>query len=326
MLKPNKIKKSKLVNKKILLFNPRPSANTFFEGVPLSLLSLSRILDAEGGYDIKIVSAEQACDYIKTILEFAEDAICFGITSMTGYQIQDGINIAKAVREKYPKIPIVWGGWHPSICPDQTVMSPFADIVIRGQGEKTFTELVHKLENNLPLSGVLGITYKKKGRVFTNSDRPTEDINNFPPLPYHLVDMEKCVRNSEYGSRTVDYISSIGCPYRCAFCSEREVNKGRWSGLTPKKVINDLKLLVTKYNINTVYFHDSNFFVNEERVREICKGIIKNKLSLKLGQLDARTSQLVNYKKDTWELMSKSGFVSLLVGAESGSQQVLDFI
>jgi len=312
--------------KKIVLFSPKPASNAFFDGVPISLLAISRLLDAEGGYDIRIVSAGPANNYAQTILELVDGAICLGISSMTGYQIQDGLSVARAVREKYSNIPIVWGGWHPSICPDQTIGNSNVDIVARGQGERTFTEIVHRLENHLPLNNVAGISYKRNGKIYRNPDRLFEDINNFPPLPYHLIDMENYVRVSEFGSRTIDYISSIGCPHRCAFCSDRMVNKGRWSGLSPKRVIDDLKFLVAKYDINAVFFQDSNLFVDEERVKKICQGIIKNKLSLKLGQLDARTSQLIHYNKDTWKLMKESGVVSLLVGAESGSQRVLDYI
>lgn len=315
-------------NNRIVLFGPKPAADAFFDGVPMALLGVSRILDAEGGYDIKIISASSKENYLQTIDKLlAEGAICIGISSMTGYQIQDGLNVAKMVRQKYPHIPIVWGGWHPTICPEQTVVNPYVDIVVRGgQGERTFAELVHALKANKPLKNILGISYKAKGKVIHNSDRSLEDINNFPPLPYHLIDMEKYIRVSEYGSRTIDYVSSIGCPHRCAFCSEKMVNHRRWSGLEPKKVVDDLKLLSTKYKVNAVFFQDSNFFVNEERVRDICKRLIKLKLPLKLGQLDARTSQLVKYRKDTWAMMRDSGFVSLLVGAESGSQKVLDFI
>lgn len=322
-----KSSKNKAIStKKIVLFSPKPASNAFFEGAPISLLSISRLLDAEGGYDIKIISATSKYDYSQTILSMMDGAICFGISSMTGYQIQDGLDVAMAVKKKYPNVPIVWGGWHPSICPDQTIRNSNVDIVVRGQGERTFMEIVHKLENRSPLNNVAGTSYKHNGKIFHNLDRPFEDINNFPPLPYHLVNMEDYIRVSEYGSRTIDYISSIGCPHRCAFCSDRLINKGRWSGLSPKRVVDDLKLLVNKYGINTIFFQDSNFFVDEERVKKICQGIIKNNLQLRLGQLDARTSQLVRYHKNTWRLMKKSGVVSLLVGAESGSQQVLDFI
>lgn len=313
--------------KRIILFSPRPAANAFFDGVPIALLAVSRLLDKESEYDIQIVAASGNENYIRKIVRLSKGALCVGISSMTGYQIRDGLDVAMAVRKKYPKTPLIWGGWHPTICPDQTLESQYVDIVVRGgQGERTFAELVHRLERKESLSGLLGISYKTKGKIFHNPDRPFEDINNFPPLPYHLIDVEKYVRASEYGSRTIDYVSSMGCPFRCAFCSEQLVNKRRWSGLSPERVIDDLTLLNSKYKINTIFFHDSNFFVDENRVREICKGIIKNKINIKLGQLDARTSQLVKYKPSTWKLMKDSGFVSMLVGAESGSQKVLNYI
>lgn len=313
--------------KRIILFSPRPASNAYFDGVPIALLAVSRLLDQEGRYDIKIITASGKENYVKEIVRLASNAICLGISSMTGYQIQDGLEVSRAVKAKYPQLPIIWGGWHPTICADQTLANQLVDIVVRGgQGERTFFELVHRLEEGKSLRGILGISFKHNGKIIHNSERPFENINNFPPLPYHLIDIEKYTRASEYGSRTIDYVSSIGCPHRCSFCSEQLVNKRRWSGLSPERVIDDLRKLNEKYKINTIFFHDSNFFVDENRVREICKGIIKNKIVVKLGQLDARTSQLVRYKKSTWKLMKKSGFVSMLVGAESGSQKVLDYI
>lgn len=313
--------------KRIVLFSPRPAANAYFDGVPIALLAVSRLLDEEGLYDIKIITASGKENYINKIVQLSKGAICVGISSMTGYQIKDGLEVSRAVKEKYPNIPIVWGGWHPTICPDQTLENKYVDIVVRGgQGERTFFELVHCLEKHKSPKGILGVSYKVNGKFFHNVERPFEDVNNFPPLPYHLVEVEKYIRSSEYGSRTIDYVSSMGCPFRCGFCSEQLVNKRRWSGLSAERVVEDLQLLNTKYKVNTIFFHDSNFFVDENRVRDICKGIIKNKISIKLGQLDARTSQLVKYKKSTWKLMKDSGFVSMLVGAESGSRKVLDYI
>lgn len=313
-------------SRKIILFNPKPNPFDYFEGAPLSLLALSRFLDIEGCYDIKIISATPEYDYVQRILETVDNSICLGITCMTGYQIHDGLRAAKAVKQEYPNIPIVWGGWHPSILPNKTVSSPFVDIVVRGQGEITFTELVHKLENNLPLDDVTGITYKKNERIIENPDRPLEDINNFPPLPYHLLDVERIIRVSENGSRTIDYISSVGCPHGCTFCADFRINKGKWSGLKAERVVNDIDSLVKRYNINAVVIHDSNFFVDEQRIVRICKGVLEKEIRIKWGQPNGRTERLLRYHEDTWKLMKQSGFDQILVGAESGSQQVLDFI
>lgn len=311
---------------KIVLYNPNPlSKHQLSRLAPLALLAVARILDKEN-YEINIISP---ClyEYPHTeVLKRCKGAICLGISCITGYQIIDGLNVAKLVRQKYPELPIVWGGWHPSMEPEQTLKSRCADIVVRGQGGRTFTELIHYLEEGKPLRKILGISYKEKGKIFHNPDRPLEDINNFPPLPYHLIDIEKVIYNTEYGSRTINYVSSIGCPFRCNFCEEQVVHKRKWSGLDAKRVVDEIERLVKHYNIESIAFHDSNFFVNRERVRQFCEELIKRKLKIKWGNVNGRTKQLLSYDDELWKLMKKSGLGLILTGAESGFQKMLDFI
>lgn len=310
--------------KKVVLFRPKSSPSYEYIGAPLGLLSIATLIEKD--HDIDIVDAVIDHDYLEKVLDCVEGAVCLGITSMTGYQIHEGLEVAKAVKETYPDIPIVWGGFHPSILPEQTIQSDCVDIVVRGWGIKTFSEIVYNLENNLPLSDILGITYKKNNEVFSTPDRPFEDTNNFPPVPYHLVDVERYVAPGKFASRNINYTSSYGCPFRCGFCAENKVNKRRWSGLTPERVLNDLEMLVEKYRINGIIFSDNNFFVNENRVKEICKGIIDRKLNIKWGHAEGRTGQLARYDESTWELIEKSGCHSILIGAESGSQEALNHI
>jgi radical SAM superfamily enzyme YgiQ (UPF0313 family) len=293
--------------------------------VPLSLLTISAPLE-KSGYDVKIVSAVDTCDYVNQILESLDSAICLGITCMTGYQIHNGLEIAKLVKEKHMDMPIVMGGYHASLLPSQTVANPYVDIVVRGQGEITFSELVHKLEKDLPLNDVLGITYKENGKIITNPDRPFEDVNNFlKPIPYHLIELEDHIRMSEIGSRTIEYISSQGCPYKCGFCCETMFSKRRWSGLNAQRVVRELEFLVSKYGINAVSFQDNNFFVDKERVRLICKGIKERNILIR-WEAQGRIDQLCNFNDELWNLIKESGCHQILVGAESGSQHVLDFI
>ena len=77
---------------------------------PLGLLAISALLDKEG-YDIRILHSYDKDDY-EEVLQHLDKAICVGITSMTGYQIYDGLKFAKLVRDKNPSIPIIWGGIH----------------------------------------------------------------------------------------------------------------------------------------------------------------------------------------------------------------------
>jgi len=318
--------KTQSINKKVVLFFPSPLPyERNWHGVPLALLAISRILDKEK-YNIKIYARHLQKNYLSEILNNSHDSVCLGISAMTGFQIKDGLKLAKAFKKKYPHIPIVWGGWHPSILPNQTVKSRYVDIVVRGPGDVTFPALVEALRLKKDLKNIKGITYKIGHKVITNPDREPVDLGLLPPLPYHLVNIEKCLQNTEYGKRTIPYISSYGCPHRCAFCVEEIVNKRRWKPVPAKIVLKEWQNLIKKYKADSVAVYDSNFFVNEQRVTDICQGMINKKMKLNWGNANGRAGQLSRYKDDTWKLMQKTGCAMILTGAESGSQSALDFI
>lgn len=313
-------------SKKVLLFFPSPLPyERNWHGVPLALLAISRILDQEK-YDIKLYSRYLQKNYEQEILKQGENAICLGISAMTGFQIYDGLKLAKKFKRKYPKIPIVWGGWHPSILPLQTIKDPHVDIVVKGQGDITFTELVHALEKKQGLKNILGIVYKKGKKIYVNQDRPAVDLSKVPPLPYHLVDVNNCTLSTEYGLKTAPYISSYGCPHHCGFCVEEIVNKRSWKGVPANIVLDEWENLCHMYHVDSIAVYDSNFFVDENRVVKICQGLLDRKLNIKWGNANGRAGQLSRYNQKTWKLMEKSGCTMILTGAESGDQKSLDFI
>jgi len=326
ILKNSKTSPLQKSNKKILLYFPTPFPyHRPWKGVPLALLAISRTL-AKEGYDIKIFTHFLSKNVEKEIIKNGNNAICLGISAMTGFQIYDGLKITKKFKKKYPNIPIVWGGWHPSILPLETLKNPYVDIVVRGQGDVTFTKLVKALETKKTLKSVLGISYKKSKKYFHNPDRPPVNLDSLPPLPYHLIDVNKCVFGTEYGEKTIPYISSYGCPHRCGFCVEQIVNKRRWTSLSSKNVVDEWESLIKKYKADSIAVYDSNFFVNEKRTAEICQMLLDRKLNIKWGNANGRVGQLSRYQPKTWELMEKSGCAMILTGAESGSQDALDLI
>jgi hypothetical protein len=108
----------------ILLFNPMPvkhqiailnkkttSLQVPLLNVPLSLLALARMVRQD--FNISIFNAVTDPDYTGQILDACQDALCLAVSSMTCYQIRDGLNVCAAVREQYPDLPIIWGGYHP---------------------------------------------------------------------------------------------------------------------------------------------------------------------------------------------------------------------
>lgn len=312
---------------KIVLLQPYVFSETrIFTGVPLALLGISRILDKEG-YEIKIVTPVEYDNHLEAVLREIKGAICLGVTAITGYSIYDGLRVAKEAKRKYPDLPIVWGGWHPSILPKETASDKNVDIVVKGQGERTFTELVHALEKGKNLKNVLGIVYKDKNKnVIENPDRPLESLDNFPQIPYHLIDINKYHIPVEFGKNALTYYTSYGCPHRCIFCVEQIVNKRKWAGLSPQKAVSEIADMKKKYAIDSVQIIDSNFFISEERSQAFAQALIGKNINIKWGDVNGRTKQMSQYSEKTWKLMKESGLSCILIGAESGDNETLRFM
>ena len=329
------IKMKKKDKNTIVLFNPMPvkhpveirnkmttSLQVPLINVPLSLLAIARMV--KNDHTIKIINAVVDTDYRELILNVCENALCFGVSSMTCYQIRDGLDISKAVKERYPFLPVIWGGYHPTTQPEQTLNNPNIDIVVRGQGELTFKEIVEKLDHNLPLTDISGISYKEEDRIITNPERDFTDLNLFPPIPYDLIDVERHIKDYKFGDRCLDYYISQGCAAGCHFCSEPLFCGRHWSGLEPETVVSELEYLAKTYNIDTFMIRDSDFFLNVNRVKELCKLLIEKDLNLHLSSVNGRMEHLARIDEEVLSLSRRAGVWEVFIGIESGYQDALD--
>jgi radical SAM superfamily enzyme YgiQ (UPF0313 family) len=321
----------------IILFNPMPvkhpvaiqnkkttSLQVPLVNVPLSLLALARMIGDD--FNVKIFNAVVDSGYKDLILSECESALCLAVSSMTCYQIRDGVNVCAAVKERRPGLPVIWGGYHPSTEPVQTLENPNIDIVIRGQGELSFKEVVERLRDKKSLKGIPGVSYKDSSRIINNPDREFKDINVFPPIPYDLVDVEKHIKGYKFGSRCVDYYISQGCAARCDFCSEPLFCGRHWSGLLPETVASELEHLAKTYNIDTFMIRDSDFFLNIGRVKELCELLVKKDLGIRFTSVNGRMEQLARMDDEIWSLIRKAGVNEIFIGFESGYQDALDIM
>lgn len=317
----------KVDDKKIILFFPDPKLEGLtWHRMPFSVLAVSSFLVANG-YNVRIFDERFETDLERKITEASKDALCVGISAFTGNQLAGALRVAQAIRKELPDKPLIWGGWHPSIFPEQTAEDPNVDIAVYGQGERTFFELVEAISKNKPIDDIPGLCYEKDGRIVKSAPRPLEDISNFPAPPLHLINVRNYVgpHDGLDDAMTLSYMSSQGCPHRCGFCADKRVYQRRWFGLKPERVIGDITKLVKEYDLKAIYFEDNNFFVNKTRVEEICKGIIANGLNIKWEAM-GHPRYLAGLNDDFWDLIRKSGCSRILIGAESGDQKILDLI
>src|SRR5262249_26208077 len=134
---------------KIVLYNPM----AVFHTMPLALLAIGSNLD-RNRFDVRIIDARISKDPTHEVLSEIDDALCFGVTLLTGRPIADALKILRAVKAKRPNVTTVVGGWHPSLFRTETLAEPSIDVTVAGQGEGSFAELVERLATNGTLEGI----------------------------------------------------------------------------------------------------------------------------------------------------------------------------
>jgi len=231
-----------------------------------------------------------------------------------------GIRVARQVRESRPDLPIVFGGWHPSLVPDQTLRPEFVDIVVRGQGELTLVEVAQRLAEGKSLEGVRGASIKRDGQPVHEAERPVENLNNLPKPAYHLADFEGYARAR--GKREMGYATSLGCPYACNYCTDQVFYKRRFNAYKAERVVDDVTELVERYRLEEVPFLDSNFLVDTRRAVAIARGLIERKVTVR-WTVQASTDLLCRMSDEDVCLLRESGLYYMGFGTESASQEVL---
>lgn len=210
---------------------------------PFAYLFLAPKL-AENGYEVKIfdLQVENKSDLVKLLKR--NSPIWVGLTTVTGPTITTGLETAKIVRSINPDIPIVWGGPHPTILPEQTAEHDLVDIVVKGEGEHTVVELTKVLEKGRDLKTVDGVVFKKGGKWHVNKDR--EFITNWDAeveLDWTYIDIKKYINHID-GFKNLPIITSRGCPHRCAFCWTVLGYKRKWNGWSAEVAIKKIQKIL----------------------------------------------------------------------------------
>jgi anaerobic magnesium-protoporphyrin IX monomethyl ester cyclase len=298
---------------------------------PHSLLTIAAPL-LKKGYTVKIL--DQRVETIThAILDryLSSDTICVGISSMTGTQIRNALFLAGMVREiTGGKVPIVWGGPHPSVAPVQTLQNENVDIVAIGEGDETFLELVEALDFKQSLSTVKGILYKDGGQPVKTDHRPLLDVNTLLPTPWHLIDVEKYIHKDMYlqnKTRVMDLgQTSRGCPFNCGFCSSASIRERKWRAISVDRSLDMITEDVRRFKLNGIWLRDDEFYINRSRANEICQGFIDRKLDISFYTSGTRADVFMKASDRDIELLKNAGAHTLKFGAESGSQRILDLM
>lgn len=302
---------------RIVLFNPKSAE--WKHRVPMSVLAVGALL--EGRYDYTIVDGNLDPDPETTIASLAPDVL--GVSVMPGPQLRTAIPVTKRLKARFPEMTVVWGGYFASLHLDAVLDSGYVDVVVRGQGETTFLELLDAIAERRDLGEIRGIAFVRDGSIVKTPLRPLVDPNSLPHPPYHRVDVERYLGPSYLGHRTMSFHSSIGCPFTCGFCAVAGVYEGRWMGIDAEPLADEILRQRRDYAIDAVQFVDNNFFVAERRTRRFAE-LVRGSGVAWWGE--ARPDTVMKYSDDTWREMAESGCRMIFYGAETSSEVSLELM
>jgi anaerobic magnesium-protoporphyrin IX monomethyl ester cyclase len=308
---------SHMRSKKVLFFFPAFSSQE--ATAPLGILAVATPL-LRAGYQVRIIDSTITPGFRKAVLKELEDALCLGISLVTGPMIKETVQIARAAKQLYPDKPVILGGWHPSLLPDQTLAAEYVDVVVKGQGEDALLEIVQRIEAGESLKGIAGVGYKEDGRLRFNPPRELRPIRELPPKAYHLADFDAYERVC--GRRWAMYTSSLACPYSCAYCTNEGVYGRKWNALEPKRVVEETTDLVSRYGLKLLWIVDDNFLVDLDRALLIAEGIVRTGVKFDWS-VQASTNLVCRLSVEELKLLRRAGLSQVAQGAESGSPKVL---
>lgn len=311
------------MKKKVLLFNPR-SANSK-PRIPNSILQVAASI--EGIFDYVLVDGNMETEpfqQIKKYLATGEFGY-FGATVMPGPQLRQAIPFSKLIREDFPDIGIIWGGYFPSNQPQVVLSSGFVDVIINGMGDMAFPSLLNNFYQKENWKNINNLIFlDESGAISSTTKDGIYDLDVLPPLPYFRLNsfypIKRYLGKTWLGTKTIAYHSSFGCPFTCSFCAVVPIYNARWKAKTAQNVYEDIMFLKNNYGGNAIEFHDNNFFVSEKRVNEFSDLMMHENM---VWWGEGRIDTIDKYSDASIEKMRKAGCKMIFFGAETGNDALL---
>jgi radical SAM superfamily enzyme YgiQ (UPF0313 family) len=310
----------------ILFVNPRATrpANRRF---PLSLMAVGAALPPERTWEIvdgnlpEMDPLENITGIVERQKGSGDPVAAIALTVMPGPQLVSAVPLSRALKQRLPDVPIVWGGNFGSLYPAPVLNAPYVDWLVRGQGEQTFFELLDVIDGKRDPHEVAGIGFRDHdGTHVLTPERPWVGPDDLPDPPYHKIAVEQYLHPTFLGRRSGVYQASIGCPFGCNFCGVIAVFGRREKVQAPARVAANLGFLARQHGMDSVHFYDNNFFLNERHARELAAALAP--LGLRWW-CEARVDTLCRFSDETWRMLRRAGLAMVFCGAESGSDEVL---
>jgi radical SAM superfamily enzyme YgiQ (UPF0313 family) len=288
--------------------------------IPFGLGYLASVIERDSDARVSIIDAKAEDltlqETLHRVMVMSPDMVGIGTST---YDYNDGVTLARMIKERVPDISICLGGSHVSALPEAALENTFIDFVVRGEGEYTFLELV----KGYSCKKIKGLSYKDGGTVVHNADRPVTPLDDLPRLSYHLLPMEKYFPTAGQCRRLPAgaMVVSRGCPGRCIFCCSSVTGK-RMRRFSPQRIQDEITFLVETYKIREIVFMDDTMTYPREEMVTLCNLMKSSQYDL-IWDCSTRVDCV---DKPLLTLMKEAGCNQISFGIESGNDRVLNSI
>lgn len=295
--------------------------------MPFSLLTIAKPLIDDGQVDVAIFDGNQSKpdEWPRFLDEHLDRAVCIGISIMTGgQQIRHALSMAHEAKARGKCPPVVFGGPHVNVLGRQTATHELVDAVLAGPGQHSMPAFVEACRGKRSWTDVPGLLMRHGGQFLEGPVNPPR-TGIMGQYPWHLINVPDYIRDDPtVATRTLNYVSSQGCVYKCQFCYELTYQR-KYSAMGAASMVDDLAALHRAYSINGIKFYDADWFVNVHRAIDFCAELSARSLDLSwaasINPNDVLRARRL--KVDLLPTIATAGCRRLLMGIEAGSDRVL---
>lgn len=197
------------------------------------------------------------------------------------------------------------------------------DYVVLGEGEISLLELIEKLDNNELVENIPGIIFNKNNSIINTGRRAViRNVDELPMPAWDLVDIDryKTLWKNKHGYFSLNMVGSRGCVFKCNWCA-KPLFGNRYHARSVESVVAELKLLVNEFRAEHIWFCDDIFGIKNSWIKEFADAVVRENLQFKF-KIQSRADLLL--EKGTAKYLAMAGCDEVWIGAESGSQKILD--
>ena len=289
--------------------------------ISLGLAAVSACLK-EDGHTVELIdttfgrSDEEIMSQVK---KFNPELVC---SSMATNEFKYATHIIDMIREFNPKVPVLVGGYHPTMVPNEVLNLKNVDMVCVGEGDMPIKDVANMLSKKEYRTDIMNIWFKTpEGKIISNPQRQLPNLDELPIPDRSLFEYQRYI---DWHNGTATVISTRGCPYPCTYCinrTQKEIYKGKGAFVRYKsvdKILSEIKEIVTNYRVKEIGFNDDTFTLNAVRVREFC-----NKYPQVVGNVPFYVNARVNaVSRETFILLGKAGCKRVNMGVECGDPKI----